>query len=386
MSERYGYGYGDELPGDDVPVPRRGAVTERHHDRDDDDDDVREIDLTDDADDRHRDHRTDAELVDEEGDRTRAADHDDQAVRGTDDGTTSTVQFSPVDRDRDDEAEPAPAPRSAYGDDDVDVGPGPDLPADRAGAPGFEREERDLDPLDRTTHPYDDVRGEPDDASERGPGLVDAERPSGGGAVSASRVDLRDEDSTWSSDVDHPGVDRTGDVDHPGVGRAHDDDVHHPDADRADAVELAPLTPPPDAASVPGAGPSEPLAPAASTDAGTGTAATDDASSPPAADLATAQAATPAAAAATLLASVDAESVRRQFLDIQAGFVDEPRQAVQQAGELVDDLVRQVTQSLTAERERLQGNLSAGTTSTEDLRLALRAYRAYVDRLLGLTM
>jgi hypothetical protein len=119
----------------------------------------------------------------------------------------------------------------------------------------------------------------------------------------------------------------------------------------------------------------------------TGTAATrDDASAPPATDLAAAPAATPAAAAATLLASVDAESVRRQFLDIQAGFVDEPRQAVQQAGELVDDLVRQVTQALSAERERLQGSLDADTTNTEDLRLALRAYRAYVDRLLGLTM
>ncbi|HEV8648242.1 MAG TPA: hypothetical protein VG276_02310 [Actinomycetes bacterium] len=374
MSERYGYGYGDDLPGDDLPVSRRGAVTERHHDRDHDDD-VREIDLTDDADDRDRDGRPDAELVGEEGDHARATDHDDQTVRAANDPddadtrTRSTVQFAPAERDRD--HEPEPASRSAYGGD-VDAGPRSGLPADQAGAPGFEREERDLDPLDRrTADPYGDVRGDRDDAPGPAPGPLDAERPTGGEGV--SRVDLRDEDSAWSSDVDHRGVDRAGEVDHRGV-------------DRADEVELATPTPAPHPASVPDAGPPEPLAPAASTDTGAGTDVPDDASSPPATDLATAQAAAPAAAVATLLASVDAESVRRQFLDIQAGFVDEPRQAVQQAGELVDDLVRQVTQSLTAERERLQADLSADTTSTEDLRLALRAYRAYVDRLLGLTM
>jgi hypothetical protein len=73
MTERYGYGYGDELSDSDLPVSRRGAVTERHHDREPDDADVREIDLTDDADDRDRDGRADAELTDEEGDRPRAA-------------------------------------------------------------------------------------------------------------------------------------------------------------------------------------------------------------------------------------------------------------------------------------------------------------------------
>jgi hypothetical protein len=92
--------------------------------------------------------------------------------------------------------------------------------------------------------------------------------------------------------------------------------------------------------------------------------------------------AAPAQRSGALLAT-DAETVRRQFLDIQAGFVDEPRQAVEQAGELVETLHRKVVESLQAERGLLNQVLDRDEPSTEDLRLALRAYRAYVDRLLG---
>jgi hypothetical protein len=95
--------------------------------------------------------------------------------------------------------------------------------------------------------------------------------------------------------------------------------------------------------------------------------------------------ATPALRPGALLA-VDAEAVRRQFIDIQAGFVDEPRQAVEQAGNLVEELHRKVMESLQAERGQLSDALDAEEASTEDLRQALRAYRAYVDRLLGLSL
>jgi hypothetical protein len=87
---------------------------------------------------------------------------------------------------------------------------------------------------------------------------------------------------------------------------------------------------------------------------------------------------------ATLLASLDATDVRSRFLDIQAGFVDEPRQAVEEAGRFVEELVQQVIQALQAQRGQLHGVAAEG--STEDLRLALRGYRQFVDRLLGLEL
>ena len=100
--------------------------------------------------------------------------------------------------------------------------------------------------------------------------------------------------------------------------------------------------------------------------------------------------AAPATAAATagppavLLASLDAEGIRGRFLDIQASFVDEPHQAVEEADRFVQELVQQVLDALQARRGQLKAPVAQG--STEDLRLALRGYRQVVDRLLGLAM
>jgi hypothetical protein len=92
----------------------------------------------------------------------------------------------------------------------------------------------------------------------------------------------------------------------------------------------------------------------------------------------------PAAAEApeAMLGSLDTAGIRNRFLDIQAGFIDEPRQAVEEAGRFVDDLVRQVADALQQQRGQLAG--ASDDASTEDLRLALRAYRQFVDRLLSL--
>jgi hypothetical protein len=115
-----------------------------------------------------------------------------------------------------------------------------------------------------------------------------------------------------------------------------------------------------------------------------------EATAPVADPPAEAPAATDAPAAATpapvtqgaLLGSLDAGDIRNRFLDIQAGFIDEPRQAVEEAGRFVDDLLRQVADALREQRGQLAG--ATDEASTEDLRLALRAYRQFVDRLLGL--
>jgi hypothetical protein len=105
---------------------------------------------------------------------------------------------------------------------------------------------------------------------------------------------------------------------------------------------------------------------------------------PPAGADAAAAPGGPAAAEApgALLGSLDTAGIRNRFLDIQAGFIDEPRQAVEEAGRFVDDLVRQVVDALQQQRGQLAG--ASDDASTEDLRLTLRAHRQFVDRLLGL--
>jgi hypothetical protein len=121
--------------------------------------------------------------------------------------------------------------------------------------------------------------------------------------------------------------------------------------------------------------------------AATAEPAAPEAEAAPGAEATTAEpAAEPAAAPAgpptALLASLDGERVRSRFLDIQARFVDEPRQAVEEAGRLVEDLVQQVIDALQAQRGQLHA--PADESSTEELRLALRSYRQFVDRLLAL--
>jgi hypothetical protein len=109
----------------------------------------------------------------------------------------------------------------------------------------------------------------------------------------------------------------------------------------------------------------------------------DEGAAPAAAD-AGAEPAEPEAAAAepAAPAALDADGIRNRFLDIQAGFVDEPRQAVEEAGRFVEEVAQQVIDALQAQRGQLQ--VPVADASTEDLRLAMRSYRQFIDRLLGL--
>ena len=80
-----------------------------------------------------------------------------------------------------------------------------------------------------------------------------------------------------------------------------------------------------------------------------------------------------------------AREFRRGWDEVQIGFVDDPRQAVQKADELVHQVLHNLTEAFTGERSRMavQGG-QAGADSTEDLRVALRRYRAFLHRLLAL--
>jgi hypothetical protein len=76
---------------------------------------------------------------------------------------------------------------------------------------------------------------------------------------------------------------------------------------------------------------------------------------------------------------------RTQWHEIQTGFVDEPRRAVEQADQLVSRLMQQLAQSFSNQRNGLERQWEqAEKISTEDLRLALRRYRSFFERLLSI--
>ena len=65
--------------------------------------------------------------------------------------------------------------------------------------------------------------------------------------------------------------------------------------------------------------------------------------------------------------------------------MDEPRRAVEQADELVAEVIKRLADSFARERSRLEGQWGRGdNVSTEDLRVALQRYRAFFDRLLNI--
>jgi hypothetical protein len=80
----------------------------------------------------------------------------------------------------------------------------------------------------------------------------------------------------------------------------------------------------------------------------------------------------------------DAERFRTRWTDVQTGFVDEPRHAVEQADGLVAETIKRLAEVFAEERSQLETQWSRGEdVSTEDLRLALRRYRSFFDRLLS---
>jgi hypothetical protein len=69
---------------------------------------------------------------------------------------------------------------------------------------------------------------------------------------------------------------------------------------------------------------------------------------------------------------------------IQVTFVDDPRDAVENADALVAELMQRLADGFARERERLEGQWSRGEdVSTEDLRVVLQRYRSFFRRLLS---
>jgi len=85
-----------------------------------------------------------------------------------------------------------------------------------------------------------------------------------------------------------------------------------------------------------------------------------------------------------LLSSGDTDAFERRWQDIQVGFVDEPRNCVEQADGLVAEVMKRLAEGFAEERRSLEGQWDRGDqVSTEDLRVALQRYRSFFNRLLS---
>ncbi len=87
---------------------------------------------------------------------------------------------------------------------------------------------------------------------------------------------------------------------------------------------------------------------------------------------------------APLFDDADTTRFRERWQELQTAFVDEPRDAVAKADELVAELMQQLAKRFNQERSALEGQWSRGEdVSTEDLRISLRRYRSFFERLLA---
>ena len=92
----------------------------------------------------------------------------------------------------------------------------------------------------------------------------------------------------------------------------------------------------------------------------------------------------PTEKATPLFQSGQEQEFRSRWNEIQTGFVDEPRRAVEQADSLVAEVIKRLAETFANERTKLEGQWSRGEdVDTEDLRVALQRYRSFFDRLLS---
>jgi hypothetical protein len=79
----------------------------------------------------------------------------------------------------------------------------------------------------------------------------------------------------------------------------------------------------------------------------------------------------------------EADELRSRWEAIQAGFVDDPRRAVEDANNLVDEVTSRIVETFTRARAALEDQWSQGDdVTTEELRVVLQRYRSFFDSLL----
>ena len=77
------------------------------------------------------------------------------------------------------------------------------------------------------------------------------------------------------------------------------------------------------------------------------------------------------------------ERFRVEWQHIQTRFVDDPKDAVQGADHLLAEVLESLTGTITERKHELEGQWHGESEAlTEDLRLALRRYRSFINQLL----
>jgi hypothetical protein len=88
----------------------------------------------------------------------------------------------------------------------------------------------------------------------------------------------------------------------------------------------------------------------------------------------------PEAHLAPLFSDGTAGTFRARWSIVQQGFVDDQKKAVREGDELVAQVIKSLAETFAEQRAALEGDQS----STEALRLALRRYRSFFERLLAI--
>ena len=85
---------------------------------------------------------------------------------------------------------------------------------------------------------------------------------------------------------------------------------------------------------------------------------------------------------ASLLNREESELFHTRWNEIQGKFVDEPRSAVEQADELVSEVIELITEMFNNEHRSLEATWNKDNdVSTEDLRIVLQRYRSFFNSL-----
>lgn len=85
-----------------------------------------------------------------------------------------------------------------------------------------------------------------------------------------------------------------------------------------------------------------------------------------------------------LFSTRETEHLRTEWDEVQSDFVDEPKQAVEKADQLVASTMKRLAEIFAEERRKLERHWGSGDqVSTEDLRVVLQRYRSFFGRLLS---